>query len=87
MEVYKMENIKENKGISVKFTDEEAIVLFEWLSKFNEAERPALFQDQAEQRVLFDLEAELEKVISQTFDSNYMEKLSSARQKIRDSDL
>ena len=45
---------------------------------------PYLFQDQAEQRVLWDMEAEFEKVVSATFDDNYQEILSKARQKIRD---
>jgi hypothetical protein len=47
----------------------------------------AVAANDADGLALFDLEAELEKVISQTFDSNYIEILSSARQKIRDVDL
>lgn len=74
----------ENKNIAITFSEEEALVLLEWLHNFNEEERPNLFQDQAEQRVLWDMEAELEKVVSVTFDSNYQEVLSKARQKIRD---
>ncbi len=74
----------ENKNIAITFSEEEALVLLEWLRNFNEEERPTLFQDQAEQRVLWDMEAELEKVVSATFDNNYQEILSKARQKIRD---
>lgn len=74
----------ENKGIVIKFSEEEALVLLEWLHKFNEEEHPALIQDQAEERILFDLEAELETVVSTSFDSNYQEVLLKARQKIRD---
>jgi hypothetical protein len=73
----------ENKNIALEFSEDEAIVLLEWLYNFNEKERPNLFQDQAEQRILFDLEAELEKVVSVTFKSDYREILSKARQKIR----
>ncbi len=74
----------ENKNIAITFSEEEALVLLEWLHNFNEEERPTLFQDQAEQRVLWDMEAELERVVSATFDNNYQEILSKARQKIRD---
>jgi hypothetical protein len=79
-----MKAISENMGIEVKFSAEEAIVLLEWLHNFNEMERPDLFQDKAEERILFDLEAELEKTVSATFDNNYQEILLKARQKIRD---
>jgi hypothetical protein len=74
----------ENRNIALELSEEEAIVLLEWLHNFNEEERPTLFQDQAEERILFDLEAELEKVVSNTFDSNYQEVLLKARQKLRD---
>lgn len=74
----------ENRNIGMTFSEEEALVLLEWLRNFNEKESPSLFQDQAEQRVLWDMEAELEKVVSVTFDDNYQEILSKARQKIRD---
>ncbi|MDR2010638.1 MAG: hypothetical protein LBQ22_09170 [Bacteroidales bacterium] len=74
----------ENRSIAIKFSEEEALILLEWLHNFNEEEHPTLFQDQSEERVLFDLESELEKVVSVTFDSNYQEVLSRARQKIRD---
>ena len=74
----------ENKNIAITLSEYEALVFLEWLHNFNEEEHPTLFQDQAEQRVLWDMEAELEKVVSITFDSNYQEILSKARQRIRD---
>lgn len=79
-----MEAKNENKSVTIKFSEEEALVLLEWLHKFNEEERPTLIQDQSEERILFDLEAELETVVSITFDIDYEEALSKARQKIRD---
>lgn len=74
----------ENKNITITFSEEEALVLLDWLHNFNEEEHPTLFQDQAEQRILWDIEAVLEKVVSVTFDSNYQDILSKARRKIRD---
>lgn len=73
----------ENK-IVVELTKEEAIVLLDWLSRFNESENRDFFQDQAEERVLWDMEASIEKVIGETFDNNYAEILSKAREKVRD---
>ena len=79
-----MESTEGNKNVSLSLSDDEALVLFEWLSKFNGEEHPSLFQDQAEQRVLWDLEAVLEEVISVTFDKDYINILSKARENIRD---
>jgi len=74
---------KENKVV-LELTKEESIVLLDWLSRMNEGENADLFQDQAEERVLWDMEALIEKAISETFESNYAEILSRAREKVRD---
>lgn len=74
----------EKRNISITLSEDEALVLLEWLHNFNEEERPTLFQDQSEERILFDLEAELEKVISGTFAEDYRSILSKARERIRD---
>lgn len=81
------DNMREDirrETIRVGFSEEEAIVLLEWLSHFNEQKHESLFQDQAEERVLFDLEAKLEKLVTATFEESYKEILSEARQRIRD---
>ncbi len=80
-----MESTKGNKNVSVSLSNDEALVLLEWLCNFIEEEHPSLFQDQAEERVLWDLKAVLEKVISVTFDKDYINILSQARENIRDS--
>ncbi|HNI44707.1 MAG TPA: hypothetical protein PKH93_02870 [Chitinophagales bacterium] len=79
-----MQTNNKNGNIAIIFNEEEALVLLEWLHNFNQEEHSTLFQDQAEKRILFDIEAELEKVVSATFDNNYQEILLKARQKIRD---
>lgn len=79
-----METKKDNKNVSIKLSSNEALVLLEWLTKFNEKEHPLLFEDQAEERILFDLESSLEKIVSETFEGTYLENLSKARQEIRD---
>jgi hypothetical protein len=79
-----METIKKNNTVLLQLSDDEALVLLDWLFRFNESGSDAFFEDQAEQRVLWDMEAVLEKVVSPTFDNNYQEILFKARRKIRD---
>jgi hypothetical protein len=69
--------------ICLKLTNEEALVLFDWISRFNEDDKNVL-QDQAEQRVLWDIEAMLEEQLVEPLDENYDELLKSARDKVRD---
>lgn len=73
-----------NKNITINLREEEALVFFEWLHNFNDGENSNLFQDQSEERVLWDIEAILEKNMSQILGENYLELLSNARKKIRD---
>lgn len=79
-----MEANNKNRNIAITLSEDEALVLLEWLHNFNEEERPTLFQDQSEERILFDLETELEKVISGTFADDYKNILLKARERIRD---
>lgn len=73
-----------NKKVNIELTNDEAVVLFEFLSRFNQSELTGSFEDQAEQRVLWNIESDLEKKLSEIFKSNYQEILKIAREKIRD---
>ena len=42
--------------VSIELSGDEALVLFEWITRFNKRE-DAEFEDQAEQRVLWDIES------------------------------
>ena len=70
--------------ILLELTKEESIVFFEWLSNFNAKEHPALFADKAEEKVLWDLEASLEKTIPEILNDKYVDWLSKARKQVRD---
>ncbi len=70
--------------ITVEFTENEALVIYDWLARFNAEERSELFQDQAEERVLFDLEAMLTGKLVAIVDPNYSKLLDIARSDIRD---
>jgi hypothetical protein len=76
-----MSIIKEK--ISLELSKNEALVFFQWLSNFNKKEN--VFFDQAEQRVLWDIEAMLESNLAEPFDSNYDILLAKAYDMLRDS--
>ena len=69
--------------ITLEISTDEAIVFYDWLKRFNEKE-DNLFNDQAEERVLWDLEALLEKNLLAPFKENYNEILQQARSRVRD---
>lgn len=71
--------------ITLNLSRDQALVLFEWLSRFNAADGKR-FEDQAEERVLWDLEAALESAIVEPFSVNYDELLAKARAAVRDPD-
>lgn len=70
--------------VLLELSRDEAIVLFDWLSRFNRSANES-FSDQAEQRVLWDLEAALESHLAEPFAENYDEVLAAARSRVRDS--
>lgn len=74
-----------SNNIRIELNEKEALVLFDWLTRFNERENNT-YEDQAEERVLWNLEALLEKCLSGPFSDNYQKLLSEARTAIRDSE-
>jgi hypothetical protein len=53
-------------SITLALTEDEALVLFEWLARFNQ-QSSISFDDQAEERVLYDLESQLETLLVAPF--------------------
>lgn len=74
------------KKVVLNLSNEEALVLLDWLVKFNEDESYK-FEDQSEQRVLFNLESILEKSVSDILRGDYKLILTEARNKLRDEDI
>ncbi|HKF58244.1 MAG TPA: hypothetical protein VKJ45_22565 [Blastocatellia bacterium] len=60
-----------------------ALVLYEFLSRFME-DKGLIIQDQAEERVLWDLQSDLERVLKEPLLPNYRALLEAAREKLRD---
>lgn len=72
-----------SKPVMLALSAEEALVLFEWVARFNA--RPSTdFEDQAEQRILWNLEAMLESSLVEPFAEDYRARLLAARSKVRD---
>ena len=61
----------EPRTVSIELRSTEALVLLSWLSRFNET-NAATFEDQAEERVLWDLESSLERVLVAPFEGDYL---------------
>lgn len=74
---------KSDAVVSFELSSDEAIVFFDWLARFNEKD-DHIFEDQSEQRVLWDLEAGLEKNLSAIVSSDYESRLAAARSQVRD---
>jgi hypothetical protein len=69
--------------ISIELTEDEVLVLGDWLHRIIKSPS-GLFEDQAEQRVVWDLDASLESANPVIFASDYGERLQAARDRIRD---
>ncbi|MBI3560325.1 MAG: hypothetical protein HY080_01215 [Gammaproteobacteria bacterium] len=75
----------EQDSITVTLSKDEALILFDWISRLNETDHPEVFADNAEKLVLFNLEALLEKMLVEPFDANYAQIVADARERIRNS--
>ena len=75
---------QEGEFINLKLTKNESLVLFEFLARFNDEDRKELFEDQAEERVLWDIECLLEKQLVEPFRKDYKELIQKARNEVRD---
>jgi hypothetical protein len=71
------------KKVKIEITSDDALVLYDWLARFNQR-ADTDFADQAEERVLFDLEALLEKALVAPLQSDYATALAQARSNVRD---
>ena len=72
-----------SKRVKIEITSDAALVLYDWLTRFNQRTETD-FVDQAEERVLFDLEALLEKALVAPLQSDYAALLAQARLHVRD---
>jgi hypothetical protein len=71
------------KKVRLELTSDEALVFYDWLTRFNQQDKTT-FADQAEERILFDLEAMLEKTLVAPLQAEYAVLVAQARAKVRD---
>jgi hypothetical protein len=69
--------------VQISLTADEALVLFEFLSRFEESNELTIV-DQAEERALANLLGPLQKQLVSPFRHDYLELLKQARNKLRD---
>ena len=70
------------KKYNLSFSADELIILSDFLNRFNKRNNFA-FKDQAEQIVLWDIEAQIEKMQENIFSENYAEDLKAAYKRAR----
>lgn len=73
----------ENDDVTITLTADEAVVLFEFLQRFNNTDKLTI-EDQAEERALWNLCCVFEKTLVVPFDMSYPKALQVARDRLRD---
>jgi hypothetical protein len=76
--------MKKQQKINLTITKNEALVLFEFLARFNQSKYSDIFEDQAEQKTLWILEGQLERQLVEPFRPDYKTIINEARNNIRD---
>lgn len=74
---------QEGEFINLKLTKNEALVFYEFLARFNNQDRKEIFEDQAEERVLWDIECCLEKQLVEPFQKDYKVLVQKSRDEVR----
>ena len=69
--------------LNISLTRSEALVLFDLLARYSESDRPDI-EDQAEQRVLWDICCSLESGLTEPVHPDYRSLLQKARKRVRD---
>ena len=72
-----------NLDVTLTLTSDEALVLFEWLSRAGDLGEPAPLEDQAEARVLWAMLALLESSLTAPLAPDYQVELDRARSRVR----
>lgn len=73
-----------SEEIIIKLDKDEALVLFDFLSRVNNKDLKEIFEDQAELKTLWILEGQLEKQLVEPFKPEYTDIIRDARNRIRD---
>jgi hypothetical protein len=77
------DSVGRRQPVTLELTADEALVLFEWLSRSSPSDQPAPYADRAEQIALWNLECLLERVLVEPFDPDYDALVQAARTALR----
>ena len=67
--------------MKIELTEAEALVLSDWLHR--NCKKKELFEDLAEQYVMWSIEVQLEKHLDDIFSNDYTERLARAREDVK----
>jgi hypothetical protein len=71
--------------VNISLNRDEAIVLFEFLTRYSEAPQKLRIEHQSEQRVLWDMQAQLESTLQEPINNpSYEKRVAEARESVRD---
>jgi hypothetical protein len=73
-----------DQRVTLELSADQALLLFDWLARTSDAGQPVPFVDQSEQRVFWDMECMLERVMVEPFSADYAFLLEAARSRVRD---
>ena len=68
-------------NVNLTLSKDEALVLFEFLSRFSDEEKLEI-KDKSEEQVLWNVQASLEKLLSEPFSKEYLSLLDKARRNL-----
>lgn len=69
--------------MNIKLSDEQALVLYDWLSRFDEADNFPV-DDPAEEQVFWAIHGQLEKALSAQFRDDYAALVEAARKHVKE---
>jgi hypothetical protein len=70
--------------MKLELSEDQALVLFEWLSRLDEQDALPC-EDESEEVVLWALHGQLEKLLAAQFDPGYRELIAKARERVKTS--
>lgn len=76
--------ILKDEKMKLKLTKSESLVLYDFLSRLNNNPNQEIFEDSAEEKILWDLECMFERELKSPFKRDYKERVKLARDKVRE---
>jgi hypothetical protein len=73
--------MKTKSGVTISLTHDQALVLFEWLSR-EDGKHTLPTEHQAELNVLWEIEAQLERALVEPLEPDYAALVSAARERL-----